>query len=264
MDLKKILQHDICDHLIDQFTLEIIMILNMVSKTFPDLTKHRKIKDVFLNNFSQDPKFFHKFSENDKLISCIYENKIIARKDFIHEDIIYKMVDYYSYERYNIEKIFLAIINNDVSYIFFCLFVNKMHWTNSCDITLSSVIKLLHKYNLYHLYENFIKQSNITEQFDVSTKFLKYPWLMISLIVNNFDMIANILNLYNTCAYYYDTKNLCGTNPRRHCDQFDYHDRIYEYISKYYPKLKQSFDKIKINERRMADIISLSWYLYTY
>jgi len=104
MDLEKILQHDICNCLMDHFTLKIIMTLNMVSKTFPDLTKHHKIKNIFHNDFSQDQYFFSKFSQNDKLISCIYEHKIIMSHNFTYKDVIYEMVSYYSRGNYYVEK----------------------------------------------------------------------------------------------------------------------------------------------------------------
>jgi len=258
MDLEKILRHDVRDHLIDHFTLEMIMTMNMVAKNIPDLTKHHKIKDIFFNNFSQDSNFFQKFRENDKLISCICEYKIIIWKDFINKDVTYKLLSYYSRGQYNVEKIILAIINNDVSYIFFCLFVNRCDWFET--MKLSSVIGLLHKYNLYRQYENFIKQFSTVD--DVSYKYLDYPWLTLSLIINNYDMIKNILNLYNTCEHYVNTNGLGGSHTIRNMALLDDPDRIYEYIVAYYPGLKQSFDLIKINERKMMPVVSTArWHM---
>jgi len=63
MNLEQILRHDICDHLMDHFTLEIIATLNMISKKVPDLIKHPKIKNVFYNDFSHDPYFLANFAE---------------------------------------------------------------------------------------------------------------------------------------------------------------------------------------------------------
>jgi len=249
INLEIILQHDICDHMMDHFTLEMIMTMNMVAKKIPDLTKHHKIKDVLFNNFSQDPNFFDKFCENDKLISCIYEHKIIAHKNFIYEDVTYKLIEYYSRFGCNIEKIFSAIINNNISYIYFCLFV---HDCNCCYINMTSVAELFHKHNLYHMYEDFIKSFNSVGV--GSNDYINYPWLTISLIIGNREMIKNILNLYNTCTYYFDIDDLGGNSPSWHGDKFDCSRELYKYVTTHYPELKQSFDEIKINEFKMKTI----------
>jgi len=250
MDLNKLLQHDVRDNLMVYFTLETVMTISMISKTSPDLTKHRKIKDTFFNSLHQDPYFFNKFRKNDKLISLIYEHKIIAWKNFVNEGNTYKIVKYYSVGDCDIEKIFLSVINNDISYIYFCLFVNKV--TCYENVKLSSICSLFYKYDMHENFENF---KNQTSQFTDPNDIIKFPWLIISCIAKNYDMIKNILNLYNSCPYYYDMNDLGNAHPTCDLLQFDRHPFLYYHIRIHYPELKDLFDLIMINDKKMFPIV---------
>jgi len=253
VNLEIILQHDVCDHMMDHFTLEMIMTMNMVSKKFPDFTKHRKIKDVFLNNFSRDSNFFNKFSKNDKLISCIHDHKIVILKDCISDGTTYKIANYYSQGEYDIEKIFLAIINNDTSYIYFYLFI---HNYGHNDTNLSVIVKLFDKYNLGHVFEKFMDQYNFIDQMIMFDQKIKYPWLTISLIAKNHNMIEKILNMYITPKYVYNSKDI-GMIFISDFEQFDNPSFLYKYIINHYPEFKNLFDLVRSSEHKMCIIRNL-------
>jgi len=176
--------------------------------------------------------------------------------NFIYEDIDHEIICYYSQGERNLEKIFLSITMNDVSYVYFYLFVNEDY---QLDIKMESLIELLHNYKLDHMYDVFMDRFYRGKYQDVTKKILKYPWLTISLIINNRKMIKKILNMYNNCAYNYNTYDLGNGAPWTNPSQLDQPYMLYDYIITYYPEFKKIFDEIKVKERKMRPIIRKSF-----
>ncbi len=109
MDLLHLLNHDICDHIINFIDLTSIIRLPMCSKSMPNLLNHRYAKEIFLREMQEPMPDILK--NNKKIISFIYNHKLAQNK-------------YWSENDDNIvQKIIMSIGNNDNSHIYYYMYI---------------------------------------------------------------------------------------------------------------------------------------------
>jgi hypothetical protein len=231
MNLYFLLDHDVCEYIINYITLEDVIVIGMLNKFAPDLMLHKNINDVFVremrsstmaitsNNFLGgciDACLGATMLQNNKKIrTYVYDHQLIHTTGIKPFTIINywlnwgvenktKHVDVFN-------KILAATVDNDDSFFFFNIFINYMY-----EIKVEYVLNAMNKLNMFQEFDmfwnnlfglNYPDKSKAYQDYErsyPSSKYVSYfshPILIISLIINDKSRIKKILDYYNESRY---------------------------------------------------------------
>lgn len=280
MDLFFLLDHDVCDHIINYITLDDVIIISMLNNSAPNLMYHKNINDVFVREMNNSTMTV---TSNNFPGECLYtclgatmiqNNKKIRRYVYDHQLIKTTMINSFTVVNYWLnwdvvdkkkhndvfQKILTATIDNDDSFFFLNIFVNYMY-----EIKAKYVINAMNKLNMFsqfNIFWNNLFGSNYPIQTDrecapVSTDhkkvmYFSHPILVISLIIDDRSRIKKILDHYNDSRY----NNVIGlflfgdavikNHTTDMCSAASM--SICKYIKKQYPEFIDLVTSIKHNE----------------
>lgn len=210
MDLAYLLRHDVSDHIIKYMAISCVINITYVKKNMPDLLDHNCAKELFSKEMLMSettriglpPELSNMLRNNKKIISFIYNHKLVRHFYAIINGEIFNFIDCWSKDDTNlIQKIISNVNDKNNSYLYYFIFINKIGQVAIDD----NLIELFKKHNIYDLFCNFFcKNYNNSDNIrsdNIKLYRLMYPWITIPLIINDKDTIGTILHFYDTSPY---------------------------------------------------------------
>ena len=144
MDLFFLLDHDVCDHIMNYITLDDVIVISMLNNFAPDLMQHKNINNIFVREMKKSTMIVTSkqfpgecidaclgatmLQNNRKIRAYIYDHQLI-KTTMIGS---FTVINYWlNWDNVNekkhddvFQKILAATIDNDDSFFFLNIFVN--------------------------------------------------------------------------------------------------------------------------------------------